>query len=423
MIANNAIPIRACLICAVALACVGAGCGKPAADKPEAQAPSASTSPAAPAAIPAAPPIPKAASWPTYHGATTLAGFADIALPDALEVRWRASLGAEVSNTPVADGERIYAADIKGQVHAFDFDGKPLWSRAFVETMVEGRPPNEAAFDAPLALFDTTLIACSAGGTVFALDPATGEPRWEINTHLPLLGSPAFAVVQASAQPQRRLYLIDQSQGSLHALDFDTGKDVWKSEAIARCDGSPVANAEVAVFGSCAAALHFFSTVDGKLIREVDVGADCEIAGGIALVDGSVYSGSRCGKFVQVNARTGAIDWANTNCEGEALETPAVSDATVAFTANDGYVYALKRASGVLTWRAKVGHTPSSPVLTQNKLLVAVRGQLFMLALDDGRTVWSYEVSDEITSPALAGNLIVVGCDDGSVVAFGPKGS
>lgn len=325
--------------------------------------------------------------------------------------------------TPIASDGRIYAANGKGEIHAIDFGGKPLWTRAFSETLVEGRPPSEAAFEAPLALFESTLIACSSAGGVYALDPATGATRWEVRTRIPLLGSPALAVLDSAVPNPRRLLLIDQAQGSLHALDFDNGNEIWKSQSIARCDGSPTANADVAVFGSCNAALHFFSTKDGSLVREVEMGVDCEIAGGIAFAGNAAYSGSRCGKVVQVNLDTGQIDWENTGCEGEAMETPAVNDSLVAFTANDGYVFALDRASGKLAWRTRLEDTPSSPVLSRNKLVVSAGGSLFVLALEDGRLVWSYDVSDDITSPALVGDLIVVGCDDGSVAAFAPKGA
>ncbi|MBX7256988.1 MAG: PQQ-binding-like beta-propeller repeat protein [Candidatus Hydrogenedentes bacterium] len=408
------------------LTCLSLGCGSdPSTPEPSA-APmpdSAAATHDAPSIKPEPPPRPTAPLWPTYHGPASLCGYADVSIADTLEPRWRAELGAEVSKTPVADNERIYAANSNGEIHALDFSGKPIWTRALTETLVEGKPPSAASIDAPLALFESTLIACSSGGTVFALDPATGETRWESNAHVPLLGSPNLAILDTSEANPRRLLLIDQAQGSLHALDFDTGKPIWKSKGIARCDGSPAATAEVVIFGSCNAALHFFSTKDGSLVREVDMGTDCEIAGGVALSGDSAYSGSRCGKFVQVNVRTGAIVWENTECEGEAMETPAVSESSVAFTANDGCVYLLERASGKLKWRTKLEDTPSSPVLVRNKVVVSADGKLHVLALEDGRVLWSYEVSDEISSPAIVGELVVVGCDDGSVAAFGSKGA
>ncbi|MCK4564003.1 MAG: PQQ-binding-like beta-propeller repeat protein [Verrucomicrobia bacterium] len=54
-------------------------------------------------------------------------------------------------------------------------------------------------------------------------------------------------------------------------------------------------------------------------------------------------------------------------------------------------------------------------------MVVAADGVLYLLKLEDGRRLWSKEVSDEITSPGLIGGMIVVGADDGTVSAFGAK--
>jgi outer membrane protein assembly factor BamB len=47
-------------------------------------------------------------------------------------------------------------------------------------------------------------------------------------------------------------------------------------------------------------------------------------------------------------------------------------------------------------------------------------GRLVMLALDSGRERWSYEIGEPVgSSPAVASGMVVVGCDDGAVYAFG----
>jgi len=38
--------------------------------------------------------------------------------------------------------------------------------------------------------------------------------------------------------------------------------------------------------------------------------------------------------------------------------------------------------------------------------------------LEDGRELWSGEVSDKITEPAVFAAMVVVGCGDGTVAAF-----
>ena len=65
--------------------------------------------------------------------------------------------------------------------------------------------------------------------------------------------------------------------------------------------------------------------------------------------------------------------------------------------------------------------SPSSPVIAGDKVLVASDGKLFFLDFKTGKKLWSAAVSDEITSPAVVGSMVLVGGDDGTVTAFGTK--
>ena len=60
-----------------------------------------------------------------------------------------------------------------------------------------------------------------------------------------------------------------------------------------------------------------------------------------------------------------------------------------------------------------------SPVIAQDKVVVCAGGVLSLLALETGEELWSFEVSDEISSPSIIEGMILVGSDDGSLSAFG----
>ena len=50
-------------------------------------------------------------------------------------------------------------------------------------------------------------------------------------------------------------------------------------------------------------------------------------------------------------------------------------------------------------------------------------GKLYLVSLEDGTEIVSYEVGEAISStPALAGGRIFVGCEDGKVYAFSTAG-
>lgn len=399
------------LILALGLWC--AGCGAPVPPAPKAEA--------VPPTHIASPPAEVEAAWPTYHGSTTLDGVADVALPDALALAWRYETGAKIFNTPVVGAGRIAVADDKGTIYALDLDGKLAWSRTFTRENTDGRPPSKVYFDAPLAIFDGVLIAGDSNGTVYALNVVDGTTRWECKTDAVILGSPNLAEVTVDGAASRRLYFIDQTAGGLSALEFETGKLLWQAEGRDRCDGSPAANGSHVAYGSCASAVHIFDPSNGKMVREITLGEDAQVAGGVVLLGDLLYTGSRSGSFLHANAATGEVYWRNKDCQGEAFNTPAVGADTIVFGANDATLFALNRSDGRLRWKQKLGDTPSSPVIARDKVLLTESGTLRMLRLSDGETLWSFPISDEATSPAVAGSLVLVGADDGTVTAFGPK--
>ena len=60
-----------------------------------------------------------------------------------------------------------------------------------------------------------------------------------------------------------------------------------------------------------------------------------------------------------------------------------------------------------------------SPVIARDKVVVGAGGVLSLLSVESGEELWSFEVSDEISSPSIIEGMIIVGSDDGSLSAFG----
>lgn len=357
-------------------------------------------------------------SWSTYHGDAALTGAVETALPDAPARLWLFQADAAVYHTPVACGGRIYFTTAKGGVYALDLEGNEVWSKHVVRGTKRDGSPRMVNFDAPTACFESTLLAGSLDGTLYAFDSATGDENWTYDVGGPILGTPNL-LRPADAQGSARIVIIGQDDGTLHCIDLTNGELLWKTEGIDRCDGSPAVGENTIVFGSCAAAIHVFSAIDGKLQKNIEIDADSQIAGGVAIVGDSVFSGSVSGKLIHANLRTGKIVWINEDSDFEVFTTPAVNRDWVVFGSEDGSVYALERETGKQQWKFETDGWPTSPVIAAGKVVVGFDGTLYLLHLKTGEELWSYEVSDEITSPAIIGGMIVVGSEDGTVTAFG----
>ena len=370
-------------------------------------------------AVPAPPPAPapvpaKIAEWNTYHGNSALTGVAEAAFPDALEVLWRIKAGAPVRETPVVHDGQLFYATARGDVVAADLSGRQAWSKEFFTGEKVKDEPVRERIDAPLACFDNLVLFGTSEGHFIALDTATGDERWRVQLVGPIRGSANYL-----AGSPNRIYIIEQPTGVLRCIDPQTGAVLWKGEGPERCDGSPSVSADAVAFGSCAAAIHVFDPGTGKLLRNIKIDGDSQVAGGVAQDKGLVFSGCRSGKVLQVDVKEGKILWANGESESEVYSTPAVNDTWVVAASNDGNVYGINRADGKGIWKFDTKGSPTSAVIAGDKVVVAADGELFLLRLADGTKTWSLKISDEITAPAVAGDMILVGSEDGTVAALG----
>jgi outer membrane protein assembly factor BamB len=364
--------------------------------------------------------------WETYHGGADLRGVSDAAVPEKPVLLWRYNAGGAVYSTPVSDGTRIFFAAKKGQVVALDFSGAEIWKKTFTRTNDAGTVM-PLKFEAPLCTADGVVFAGSSLGSLMALDAETGAEKWRYETGGVFVGSPNVVLCgkdmdREAAKTRRKgglVLILDQAEGALHAVDIQSGKRRWKTEGVERCDGSPGAGGGRVVFGSCLSALHLFSTEDGSHLRDIEVGDNSQVAGGVAIFDELLFAGTRGGDLICANAVSGELVWRSSESAEQTFSTPAVTSNTVIYTSDDGFVYAVNRADGKTIWKFDTGGLPNSPVVAQARVAVAADGVLYLLDLMSGRKLWSKEVSDEISSPALIGGMILVGADDGTVSAFG----
>jgi len=362
---------------------------------------------------------PVARTWSTYHGGPELTGYSDSEIPDSLEVLWRFQADGSIYHTPVANEQGIYVSTLKGEVYGLDFEGNERWhSRLIREVRDDGRERMERT-DAPIACFMGTVFVPTLYGKVYALDAETGDVKWIYEVDGPILGTVNLLDTEDGSPPL--LFVIGQADGALHSFDPETGKGVWKTEAIDQCDGSASVGNGSIVFGSCAAAFHIFSAENGSVTKNIELDPDSQVASGVAIAGDSVFGGSHSGRVFHASISQGEVLWVNGDSEDEVFTTPALSEDSLVFSSYDGNVYALDRLTGTQKWKHVTDGYPTSTVIARDRVYVGIDGALHVFSLSDGEELWSYEVSDEISSPAIIQNSIVVGSDDGIVTAFGAK--
>ncbi len=144
-----------------------------------------------------------------------------------------------------------------------------------------------------------------------------------------------------------------------------------------------------------------------------------------AVDDARVYAGAADGEIRAFEAASGRSVW-RTKTRLELSAGPGVGAGLVVLGTSDGQVIAVDAASGAKRWQVRTtGEVLAAPAVSVQAVIVrTVDGRVHGLALDNGRELWSNEqpiprlTLRGTSSPALAGDTVVCGFDNGKVAAY-----
>lgn len=132
-----------------------------------------------------------------------------------------------------------------------------------------------------------------------------------------------------------------------------------------------------------------------------------------AVVDGTVYVGSRDGRLYALDAATGALRW-EYRTESWVESSPAVVDGTVYFGSQDGMLRALDAATGALVWEFDAGFgVDSAPAVAGGIVYFGADRGLFAVEAASGEQRWSLELPFRAGSPVVANGIAYVGSVQG----------
>jgi outer membrane protein assembly factor BamB len=138
------------------------------------------------------------------------------------------NLGSWASNSPVTDGEFIYAYFGSRGIYCLDFNGKVLWERDFgqmemVMSFGEGNSPS---------VYGNKVVVVwdhEAGSFIVALDKKTGKDVWKADREeKSSWASPLILEVNGRAQ------VITAATTKVRSYDLETGELVWECAGLTR---------------------------------------------------------------------------------------------------------------------------------------------------------------------------------------------
>jgi outer membrane protein assembly factor BamB len=134
--------------------------------------------------------------------------------------------GSFASNSPVTDGERVYASFGSRGLYTYSLDGTLLWQKDFGVRMRMDQAFGEGTGP---TLHDNRLILHfdhMGGGFLTMLDPATGRELWRV----PRTERYNWAAPFVATHAGRRQIVVNGER--VRGYDFDTGALLWEAAGL-----------------------------------------------------------------------------------------------------------------------------------------------------------------------------------------------
>ncbi|HVR35950.1 MAG TPA: PQQ-binding-like beta-propeller repeat protein, partial [Methylomirabilota bacterium] len=150
--------------------------------------------------------------------------------------------GSFASNSPVTDGERLFAFFGSRGLYVYSLDGTLLWEKDF---NVQLKMDNAFGEGTAPTLHDGRLILHFdhlEGGFLTMLDPATGEELWRVDRTEPYNWAAPFVATHDG----RRQIIVNGL--TVRSYDFDTGRLIWEAAGLGENSVPQVVQHEDLVF-------------------------------------------------------------------------------------------------------------------------------------------------------------------------------
>jgi eukaryotic-like serine/threonine-protein kinase len=260
--------------------------------------------------------------------------------------------------------------------------------------------------------------------------------KWTFKTNGPVVGSPAIV---------GGVVFIGSLDGSMYAIDQETGQQKWKTDPTDSIASSPAVadgivyylsydRALYAVAADTGAVKWLFATSGERRFEAKGLHGlaptDQNIADPMdtylsspAVFNGRVYFGSSDGHVYAVDAKSGVLSWSFLT-KDVVHASPAIANNTVYIGSWDSYLYALDAETGAEKWRFKTGEDPiihnqqgfqSSPAVVDGTVYVGCRdGHVYAVDAMTGAKKWDYSTSQSWVNgtPAVRDGVVYVGTSD-----------
>lgn len=256
------------------------------------------------------------------------------------------------------------------------------------------------------------VVFGSFDGTVYAIDAETGDEIWTVDTQAKVYSSPTIA--------DGTVY-IGALDGTLYAIDFGTGDIEWQYLTNAGISSSPAVEDGTLYVGSLDTNVYAFDAASGTVNWTFPTKGGVESSPNVA--NGTVYVGSKDGSFYALDATSGEEVW-TLDTAARIYSSPTVVDGTVYFGSHDNRLYACRTSDGLLEWSFQAnGPIGSSPTVVDGSVFVGSDdNNVYAVDAATGTETWRFPTANSVVaSPTVGENHVLIGSTSGRLYAIDPE--
>lgn len=252
-------------------------------------------------------------------------------------------------------------------------------------------------------------------GVIHAVEFATGKEIWKFKTE---------ASIEATPLVLKDVVYLGSGDGNVYALEAATGKLKWKYETGDKVMGganhakNPNGEGERLLVGSYDTNLHCIDAETGKVVWMH--ATDNYINGSPALFStGEIVFGG-CDSFIHVLQLTDGKELRQIDSEAYIASSVAILDG-FGYVGNYGNLVISFDPNGEkgseVKWKYRDKNFPyfSSAALTADRVVIGGRDKrLHCIERTTGKGVWTFQARGQVdSSPIICGDAIIVGSEDG----------
>ena len=289
---------------------------------------------------------------------------------------WRIETGITVSGGVGSGGGLVLVGSDKGDVLAYDENGKLLW---------KSKVPSEVLSVPQVA--DGVVMVRSGDGRIAGLSAADGKRLWLYERSTPALVVRSHAGVTV----QRGVAYAGFAGGKLVALKIADGSVLWEVsvsqprgstelERISDITSNPVADDEQVCAIAFQGHVACFDAAQGSPLWNRDISSDK----GMMLLRKYLYLSDAKGSVIALDKTSGSTVWKNEQLSLRDTAAPHALEKFVVAGDYAGYLHGLNREDGSLAARIKLdgGAIQAEPLPLDDGLLVQTRGgDLYSLSI------------------------------------------